>query len=259
MSDNVIILDHPLLKHKISRLRDETTGTNEFRSLVEEIAMLMGYELPRDLPLEDVETLPIFFNTSVTTLHYSDGRFTAEGQNDCTHLEKLNSPVWRKNSGLRDEPMDPRAESRYYAACYAASWLAAHGTLRDYDEGVYLTCAREHYLYDGGSVLKILDGDDPVGLVDMDVLRGAWEQGHTGDKYQRQAAMEARLARVLRLDKPYLSARGLPRQGLRHSASGAGDKEIHEPRPDGAAPARGGGECRGGALLRELRLHGAVA
>lgn len=127
------------------------------------------------VPLEDVETLPIFFNTSVTTLHYSDGRFTAKGQNDCTHLEKLNSPVWRKNSGLRDEPMDPRAESRYYAACYAASWLAAHGTLRDYDEGVYLTCAREHYLYDGGSVLKILDGDDPVGLVDMDVLRGARE------------------------------------------------------------------------------------
>ena len=127
------------------------------------------------VPLEDVETLPIFFNTSVTTLHYSGGRFTAEGQNDCTHLEKLNSPVWRKNSGLRDEPMDPRAESRYYAACYAASWLAAHGTLRDYDEGVYLTCAREHYLYDGGSVLKILDGDDSVGLVDMDVLRGARE------------------------------------------------------------------------------------
>ena len=52
MSDNVIILDHPLLKHKISRLRDETTGTNEFRSLVEEIAMLMGYEALRDLPTE---------------------------------------------------------------------------------------------------------------------------------------------------------------------------------------------------------------
>ena len=55
MSDNVIILDHPLLKHKISRLRDVTTGTNEFRSLVEEIAMLMGYEALRDLPTEEVE------------------------------------------------------------------------------------------------------------------------------------------------------------------------------------------------------------
>lgn len=46
MSDmsNVFILDHPLIQHKISRLRDENTGTNEFRKLIEEIAMLMGYE-----------------------------------------------------------------------------------------------------------------------------------------------------------------------------------------------------------------------
>lgn len=52
---NTIIMDHPLIKHKISMIRDERTGTNEFRKLVEEIAMLMGYEALRDLPLEDVE------------------------------------------------------------------------------------------------------------------------------------------------------------------------------------------------------------
>lgn len=55
MKDNVIIIDHPLIKHKISMLRDKNTGTNEFRQLVEEIAMLMGYEAMRDLPLEEVE------------------------------------------------------------------------------------------------------------------------------------------------------------------------------------------------------------
>ena len=53
--ENVKILNHPLLQHKISRLRDKTTGTNEFRALVEEIAMLMGYEALSDLPTEDVE------------------------------------------------------------------------------------------------------------------------------------------------------------------------------------------------------------
>ncbi len=53
--ENVIILDHPLIQHKISMLRDKNTGTNEFRSLTEEIAMLMGYEALRDLPVEDVE------------------------------------------------------------------------------------------------------------------------------------------------------------------------------------------------------------
>ncbi len=52
---NVMILEHPLIKHKISMLRDKNTGTSEFRNLIEEIAMLMGYEALRDLPLEDVE------------------------------------------------------------------------------------------------------------------------------------------------------------------------------------------------------------
>ena len=55
MNDNIMIMDHPLLKHKISLLRDKNTGTNEFRATVNEIAMLMGYEALRDLPTEDVE------------------------------------------------------------------------------------------------------------------------------------------------------------------------------------------------------------
>lgn len=53
--ENVTVFDHPLIQHKISKLRDKRTGTNEFRALTEEIAMLMGYEALRDLPLEDVE------------------------------------------------------------------------------------------------------------------------------------------------------------------------------------------------------------
>ena len=53
--ENVTYIDHPLVKHKISMLRKKSTGTNEFRKLVEEIATLMGYEALRDLPLEDVE------------------------------------------------------------------------------------------------------------------------------------------------------------------------------------------------------------
>lgn len=58
--ENVFIMDHPLIKHKISMLRDVNTGTNEFRKLVEEIGILMGYEALRDLPTEDVEvTTPL--------------------------------------------------------------------------------------------------------------------------------------------------------------------------------------------------------
>ena len=53
--ENVTILDHPLLTHKISLLREKSTGTNEFRQLVEEIAMLMGFEALHDLPTKYVE------------------------------------------------------------------------------------------------------------------------------------------------------------------------------------------------------------
>ena len=53
-AENVHIMDHPLIQHKISMLRDKNTGTNEFRKLVEEIGVLMGYEAFRDLPMEDV-------------------------------------------------------------------------------------------------------------------------------------------------------------------------------------------------------------
>ena len=52
---NVTILNHPLISHKITHLCDVTTTTKEFREIVSEIAMLMGYEAFRDLPTEDVE------------------------------------------------------------------------------------------------------------------------------------------------------------------------------------------------------------
>ena len=53
--DNVFVMDHPLIQHKISLIRDKGTGTNEFRKIIEEIAMLMGYEALHDLPLHEVE------------------------------------------------------------------------------------------------------------------------------------------------------------------------------------------------------------
>ena len=51
---NLHILDHPLITHKLSIMRNKRTGSKDFRELLDEIAMLMGYELTRDLPLEDV-------------------------------------------------------------------------------------------------------------------------------------------------------------------------------------------------------------
>ena len=52
---NVYVIDHPMVQHKLSLMRSKGTGTRDFRELLEEIAMLMAYEVTRDLPLGDVE------------------------------------------------------------------------------------------------------------------------------------------------------------------------------------------------------------
>jgi uracil phosphoribosyltransferase len=52
---NLIVLDHPLIQHKLSILRDRETSTRDFKQLVSEIAMLMAYEATKDLPTHPVE------------------------------------------------------------------------------------------------------------------------------------------------------------------------------------------------------------
>lgn len=51
----VVVFDHPLIKHKLTFIRDKNTGSKEFRELVTEVSTLMGYEVTRDLSLEEVE------------------------------------------------------------------------------------------------------------------------------------------------------------------------------------------------------------
>jgi uracil phosphoribosyltransferase len=61
---NVCVIDHPLIQHKLSIIRDSNTGSKEFRELVEEVSMLMAYEVTRNFSLEDVEV-----ETPVSTAH----------------------------------------------------------------------------------------------------------------------------------------------------------------------------------------------
>ena len=51
----VHVLNHPLIQHKLTLMRQKDTGSKDFRQLLDEIAMLMGYEVTRDLPLQDTE------------------------------------------------------------------------------------------------------------------------------------------------------------------------------------------------------------
>ncbi len=61
----VYVFDHPLIQHKLTYIRDKSTGTKEFRELVDEIATLMAFEITRDLPLEEIEVeTPVQLATS---------------------------------------------------------------------------------------------------------------------------------------------------------------------------------------------------
>ena len=64
----VVIMDHPLIQHKIGFIRRTTTGTRDFRETISEIAMLICYEATRDLKLQDVEVETPICKTTVKEL-----------------------------------------------------------------------------------------------------------------------------------------------------------------------------------------------
>lgn len=69
---NVYIFDHPLIQHKTALIRDKDTGVRDFRQLVREISLLMGYEVTREMPLQDVEIETPVAKTTVKMLRDSD-------------------------------------------------------------------------------------------------------------------------------------------------------------------------------------------
>lgn len=126
-----------------------------------------------NIPLERLDELPICKNTSVSKLIFDKGVFEAQYVNDYSHLENVGGFQWSKTSDLRDEPIDPASNAEYYTACYTDSWIAAHGSLDGFCAGLYLDSAMDHYFADNGAIMKIFDGDEAVGLIDLDTGRSA--------------------------------------------------------------------------------------
>ncbi|MBC2330673.1 uracil phosphoribosyltransferase [Listeria swaminathanii] len=65
---NVHVIDHPLVQHKLTIIRDKNTGTKAFRELVDEVATLMAYEITRDMELEDIQVETPLQTTTAKTL-----------------------------------------------------------------------------------------------------------------------------------------------------------------------------------------------
>jgi len=125
------------------------------------------------IALKDTDQLPICRNTAISRLRWEDGHFTVLELNDSAHLEPLGEQIWNRQASLRHEELDPAQDRRFYTGCYSDAWLAAHGNLNGYFADPYFDAACRHHRANPGAVLRILDGDTPAGLVDLDPSRGA--------------------------------------------------------------------------------------
>lgn len=124
------------------------------------------------LDLRDTEALPICRNTAISKLIWNGGKFTAEYINDYAHILPLGSSAWNSTEDLRGEAIDPAENREWYESCYADAWLAAHGSLKGFTPELYTAAAIDHHRRCKGAVLRILSGEEPVGLVDLDTGRG---------------------------------------------------------------------------------------
>lgn len=173
------------IMNEVERIAQENDGKTiaivshgmAIRSL---LAAILGVK-SRDIP-----SLPHGDNTAVSKLFYENGSFRVEYYNDNSHLPPELSTFarqswWKKETRGADpnnlyyEPLDPNAESELYTECYAASWKAVHGDLRDFDAGSYLASAKHHFAADGKhALLKGFQSDGTLaGIVECDVARCA--------------------------------------------------------------------------------------
>ena len=106
-----------------------------------------------------------------------------EYYNDNSHLGALSTFAkqswWRDTkkedmSSLRFEPLDPRrdADAAFYLRCYRDSWVVAHGSDAGFVSSVYLSSARSHAAKAPGCLMKVMSGDTPVGVLELDPRRG---------------------------------------------------------------------------------------
>ena len=125
--------------------------------------------------LQDTAGFPACQNTAVSKLIFENGCFRVERINDTEHLREIPAPVGRKIPNLRGERFNPSRDPDYYTRCYADAWETAHGSLRGFDPMVYLDRAKKHHAADADAVLRIYDGEESVGLIDLDPERGERE------------------------------------------------------------------------------------
>lgn len=136
-----------------------------------------------DRPYSEFKNFPHGDNTAVSLLTLENGKFHVEFFNDNRHLPPELSTFarqtwWKEENGadknnLRIVPVDLSTEADWYLESYAETWKAAHGSLEGFHPALYLTAAKRHVQQDSRALMKALRFDEPIGIVELDLQRGA--------------------------------------------------------------------------------------
>ena len=123
-------------------------------------------------PINDTAALPICGNAAYCRLIYDNGRFSVKEINCREHLAQFPQHSWDGTPAMSAKLFDPRSDPDYYTGCYSDAWECAHGSLAGFDPMTYLRAAEKHHAADVRAVLRMYDGDESAGLLDLDPVRG---------------------------------------------------------------------------------------
>ena len=130
--------------------------------------------------IDKAKDLPISKNTGISHYFFQNGVFTPDYIGDSSHLDALEGELKKEPLAFggvffRFEAEDPAQMEAYYKSCYEDSWYFAHRNTEHFKADTYFRSAILHYRKDKGSIIKIYEGDEEAGLLDLDPERGRKE------------------------------------------------------------------------------------
>ncbi|MBQ1641739.1 MAG: GNAT family N-acetyltransferase [Oscillospiraceae bacterium] len=130
--------------------------------------------------IDKAKDLPISKNTGISHYFFQNGVFTPDYIGDSSHLDALEGELKKEPLAFggiffRFEAEDPAQMEAYYKSCYEDSWYFAHRNTEHFKADTYFKSAILHYRKDKGSIIKIYEGDEEAGLLDLDPEKGKRE------------------------------------------------------------------------------------
>lgn len=212
----------------------------------------------------EIRRVPHGDNTSVAFLEIEGGKINVIDFNNTDHLTEEISTFakqhwWKGNSGgdnnnLRFAPLDLDAERDFYLRCYADAWVSSHGLLDGFDPAAYISAAESHVMAHDRALMKVLSGELPVGLVELDTQRDAEEGTGRISLFYTLPEFRGRGLSVQMIGHAVSVYRGLGREALRLTVSERNERAVNFYEHYGFKRRNGDRAERGRQLVFEMEI-----